>query len=77
MPVPVFIIQMIISRSGKHRFARRKASAHRGESSKTRKESAVLYSIAATAQANGVDTEQYLTELFSQPVGTIILPLNT
>ena len=41
------------------------------------KASAVLYSIAATAQANGVDTEQYLTELFSQPVGTIILPLNT
>ena len=41
------------------------------------KASAVLYSIAATAQANGVDTEQYLTELFSQPAGTIILPLNT
>ena len=37
----------------------------------------LLYSIAATAQANGIDTEQYLTELFSQPVGTIILPLNT
>ncbi len=28
-------------------------------------------------QANGIDTEQYLTELFSQPVETIILPLNT
>ena len=41
------------------------------------KASAVLYSIAATAQANGVDTEQYLTELFSQPVGTISLPFNT
>ena len=41
------------------------------------KASAVLYSIAATALANGVDTEQYLTKLFSQPVGTIILPLNT
>ena len=39
--------------------------------------SAILYSIAATAQANGIDTEQYLTELFSQPVGTIILQLNT
>ena len=39
--------------------------------------SAILYSIVATAQATGVDTEQYLTELFSQPVGTIILPLNT
>ena len=38
------------------------------------KASAVLYSIAATAQANGVDTEQYLTELFSQPAGTIIMP---
>ncbi len=38
---------------------------------------AVLYSIAATAQANGIDTEQYLTELFSQPVGTISLPFNT
>ena len=41
------------------------------------KASAVLYSIAATAQANGVDTERYLTELFSQPVGTISLPFNT
>ncbi|MBQ9906439.1 MAG: transposase, partial [Oscillospiraceae bacterium] len=41
------------------------------------KASAVLYSILATAQANGLNTEQYLTELFSQPVGTIILPLNT
>ncbi|MBR4628606.1 MAG: hypothetical protein IKO47_13105 [Ruminococcus sp.] len=28
-------------------------------------------------QANGVDTEQYLTELFSQPAGTISLPFNT
>ena len=36
--------------------------------------SAILYSIAATAQANGVNTEQYLTELFSQPAGTIIMP---
>ena len=27
--------------------------------------------------ANGVDTEQYLTKLFSQPVGTISLPFNT
>ena len=39
--------------------------------------SAALYSIIATAQANGLDTEQYLTDLFSQPAGTIILPLNT
>ena len=41
------------------------------------KASAVLYSIAATAQANGIDTEQFLTEQFSQPVGTISLPFNT
>lgn len=39
--------------------------------------SAALYSIIATAQANGIDAEQYLTELFSHPAGTIILPLNT
>ena len=36
--------------------------------------SAVLYSLISTAQANGLDTEQYLTELFSQPAGTILLP---
>ena len=41
------------------------------------REPAVYNSIAATAQANCVDTEQYLTELFSQPVGTISLPFNT
>ncbi len=39
--------------------------------------SATLYSILATAQANGIDAEQYLTELFSHPAGTIILPLDT
>jgi hypothetical protein len=39
--------------------------------------SAALYSIVATAQANGLNTEQYLTELFSQPAGTILLPFNT
>ena len=34
--------------------------------------------IPATIQfLNGVDTEQYLTKLFSQPVGTISLPFNT
>ena len=33
------ISPLIISRSGKHRFARRKAPAHDEESSKTRKES--------------------------------------
>ena len=36
--------------------------------------SAALYSIVATAQANGLDAEQYLTDLFTQPAGTIILP---
>lgn len=36
--------------------------------------SAVLYSLISTAQANGLDTEQYLTDLFSQPAGTILLP---
>lgn len=36
--------------------------------------SAALYSIISTAQANGLDTEQYLTDLFSQPAGTILLP---
>lgn len=41
------------------------------------KASAVLYSIVATAQANGIDTERYLTDLFSHPAGTIILPFPT
>ena len=41
------------------------------------KASAVLYSIVATAQANGLNTEQYLTELFSHSAGTIILPFTT
>ena len=36
--------------------------------------SAALYSIISTAQANGLDAEKYLTELFSQPAGTILLP---
>ena len=36
--------------------------------------SAALYSIVSTAQANGLDAEKYLTELFRQPAGTIILP---
>lgn len=35
--------------------------------------SAILYSLISTAQANGIDAEKYLTELFSQPAGTIIL----
>ena len=38
------------------------------------KNSAALYSMIATAQANGLDAEQYLTNLFSQPAGTISLP---
>ena len=36
--------------------------------------SAILYSLISTAQANGINAEKYLTELFSQPAGTIILP---
>ena len=36
--------------------------------------SAALYSIVSTAQANGLDAEKYLTELFRQSAGTIILP---
>ena len=36
--------------------------------------SAALYSIISTAQANGLDAEKYLTELFSQPADTILLP---
>lgn len=39
--------------------------------------SAALYSIVATAQANGLDAEQYLTELFSHPAETVTLPFNT
>ena len=35
--------------------------------------SAVLYSIVATAQANGLNTEQYLTELFSHHAGMLIV----
>lgn len=36
--------------------------------------SAALYSIISTAQANGLDAEKYLTELFRQSAGTIIMP---
>ena len=39
--------------------------------------SAALYSIVATAQANGLDAERFLTELFSKPAGTILLPFDT
>ena len=38
--------------------------------------SAILYSIISTAQANGLDVEKYLTNLFSNPAGTILLPWN-
>ena len=31
--------------------------------------SAALYSVISTAQANGLDVEKYLTELFKQPGG--------
>ena len=39
--------------------------------------SVALYSVVATAQANGLDAERYLTELFSKPAGTNLLPFNT
>ena len=38
--------------------------------------SAILYSIISTAQANGLDVEKYLTDLFSNSSGTILLPWN-
>ena len=38
--------------------------------------SALLYSIISTAQANGMDVEKYLTDMFSNPAGTILLPWN-
>ncbi len=38
------------------------------------KASAALYSIITTVQANGLDAEKYLTELFSKPAGTILPP---
>ena len=43
---------------------------------KSAKCSAILYSIISTAQANGMDAEKYLTSLFSNPAGTILLPWN-
>lgn len=39
--------------------------------------SAALYSVISTAQANGLDVEKYLTDLFSKPAGTLFLPFNT
>ena len=35
-----------------------------------------FYSIILTAQANGMDVEKYLTDLFSNSAGTILLPWN-
>ena len=35
------------------------------------------FDVTANNQANAVDTEQYLTELFSKTAGTIMLPLRT
>ncbi len=39
--------------------------------------SADLYSVISTAQANGLDAEEFLTKLFSNPAGTIMLPWRT
>lgn len=36
--------------------------------------SAMMYSVAATACANGMKVEDYLMELFRNPPGTVILP---
>ena len=36
--------------------------------------SSILFSIISTAQANGIDAEKYLSNLFSNPAGTILLP---
>ena len=38
--------------------------------------SAVWYSVISTACANRLNVEQYLSDLFSKPAGTIILPWN-
>ena len=36
--------------------------------------SAMMYSVAATACANGMKVEDYLTELFRNPPGTLVMP---
>lgn len=36
--------------------------------------SAMMYSVAATACANGMNVEEYLTELFRCEAGTLVLP---
>ena len=38
--------------------------------------SAIWYSIISTAYANGLNVEKYLSDLFSNPAGTILLPWN-
>lgn len=38
------------------------------------KASAVLYSLAATACANGLNVETYLTRLFQSKPGTLLMP---
>ena len=38
--------------------------------------SAALYSVISTAQANGLDAEKYLADLFSHPAGTTLMPWN-
>lgn len=40
------------------------------------KANAIWYSIISTAYANGLNVEQYLIDLFSNPAGNIILPWN-
>ncbi|MBQ8333690.1 MAG: transposase, partial [Clostridia bacterium] len=36
--------------------------------------SAMMYSVAATACANGMNVEDYLTELFRSLPGTLVMP---
>ena len=38
--------------------------------------SALLYLIISTVHANHIDVEKYLTDLFSNPPDTILLPWN-
>lgn len=45
-----------------------------GNTANGSKNSAALYSIITTAQANGLDVGQYLTDLFSKPAEMILLP---
>lgn len=38
--------------------------------------SAILYSVISTAQTNDMDAEKYMTDLFSNPAGILLLPWN-